>query len=55
MSEGMYKILVTDTIASSGLEILRAANDVDLDYRPGLKDQELLDAVAQSDIAQLQR
>ncbi|HEX6642085.1 MAG TPA: hydroxyacid dehydrogenase, partial [Thermoanaerobaculia bacterium] len=45
----MYKVLVTDTIAPSGLDILRAAEDVELDYRPGLKDQELLDAVAQSD------
>src|SRR5688500_11903206 len=45
----MHKVLVTDTIAPSGLEILRAADDVELDYRPGLKDQELLDAVAQSD------
>lgn len=44
-----YRVLVTDTIASSGLAILRAADDVELDYRPGLKDQELLDAVAQSD------
>lgn len=45
----MHKVLVTDTIAESGLDILRAADDVDLDYRPGLKGQELLDAVAQSD------
>ena len=45
----MFKVLVTDTLADSGLQILRAANDVDLDYRAGLKGQELLDAVAQSD------
>src|SRR5688572_10150991 len=45
----MHKVLVTDTIAESGLDILRAADDVELDYRPGLKGQELLDAVAQSD------
>jgi D-3-phosphoglycerate dehydrogenase len=45
----MYKALVTDTIAESGLDILRAASDVELDYRPGLKGQELLDAVAASD------
>src|SRR6188472_1171018 len=49
MTELMYKVLVTDSIADSGLDILRAAEDVDLDYRPGLKDQALLDAVAQSD------
>lgn len=45
----MYKVLVTDTIAPSGLDILRAAEDVELDYRPGLKDDALLEAVAQSD------
>jgi D-3-phosphoglycerate dehydrogenase / 2-oxoglutarate reductase len=45
----MHKVLVTDSIAESGLDILRAAEDVELDYRPGLKGQELLDAVAQSD------
>ena len=44
-----YRVLVTDSIADSGLEILRKAQDVDLDYRPGLKGKELLDAVAQSD------
>jgi D-3-phosphoglycerate dehydrogenase len=45
----MHRVLVTDTIADSGLEILRAASDVDLDYRPGLKGEELLREVAQSD------
>jgi D-3-phosphoglycerate dehydrogenase / 2-oxoglutarate reductase len=45
----MFKVLVTDTIAESGLDILRAASDVDLDYRAGLKGEELLAAVAQSD------
>jgi D-3-phosphoglycerate dehydrogenase / 2-oxoglutarate reductase len=45
----MYRALVTDTLAESGLDILRNASDVELDYRPGLKGQELLDAVAGSD------
>ena len=36
-----HRVLVTDTLADSGLEILRAASDVDLDYRPGLKGAEL--------------
>ncbi|HEY0159248.1 MAG TPA: phosphoglycerate dehydrogenase [Thermoanaerobaculia bacterium] len=45
----MHKVLVTDSIAESGLDILRAAEDVELDYRPGLKGSELLEAVAQSD------
>jgi D-3-phosphoglycerate dehydrogenase / 2-oxoglutarate reductase len=44
-----HRVLVTDPLAQSGLDILRAASDVDLDYRPGLKGDELLRAVAQSD------
>lgn len=44
-----YRVLVTDSLAESGLDLLRASEDVELDYRPGLKGQELLDAVAQSD------
>jgi len=44
-----YRVLVTDTLADSGLDILRAAKDVALDYRPGLKGEELLREVAQSD------
>src|SRR6266542_3630614 len=47
--EGSYRVLVTETIAESGLAILRAADDIDLDYRPGLKGDELLRAVAESD------
>src|SRR4051812_7793421 len=43
------KILVTDTLADSGLAILRAANDMELDYRPGLKGDALLQAVSESD------
>jgi len=45
----MQRVLVTDTLAESGLQILRAAPDVELDDRPGLKGKELLQAVAQSD------
>ena len=44
-----HRVLVTDTLADSGLAILRAAADVELVYRPGLKDDELLREVAQSD------
>src|SRR5438067_13866109 len=43
------KILVTDTMADSGLAILRAANDMEVDYRPGLKGDALLKAVSESD------
>src|SRR5438034_2294863 len=45
----MKRVLVTDTLAESGLAILRKADDVDLDYRPGLKGADLLNAVAESD------
>src|SRR5947207_1654858 len=44
-----FRVLTTDTLADSGLAILRDAHDVDLDYRPGLKGEELLRAVAESD------
>jgi D-3-phosphoglycerate dehydrogenase len=44
-----HRVLVTDTLADSGLDILRAAADVELDYRAGLKGDDLLRAVAQSD------
>jgi D-3-phosphoglycerate dehydrogenase len=42
----MFRVLVTDTLAESGLEVLRNAEDVDLEYRAGLKGKELLDEVA---------
>ncbi len=45
----MYRILITDSLAESGLAILNAATDAEVVYKPGLKGQELLDAVAQSD------
>src|SRR5213075_2471550 len=43
------RVLVTDTLADSGLAILRAATDVELDYRPGLKGADLMRAVTESD------
>src|SRR5581483_3792864 len=43
------RVLVTDTLADSGLAILRAASDIELDYRPALKGEDLLRAVTQSD------
>src|SRR5215212_7655108 len=45
----MHRVLVTDSLADSGLDILRAAKDVELDYRPGLKGPDLLKAVSESD------
>src|SRR6266568_2722812 len=44
-----HRVLVTETLAESGLAILRNATDIDLDYRPGLKGDDLLRAVAESD------
>lgn len=44
-----HRVLVTDSLADSGLDILRAASDVTLDYRPGLKGEELLREVAATD------
>src|SRR5437868_953231 len=44
-----HRLLVTDTLAESGLAILRKADDVELDYRPGLKGDDLLRAVRESD------
>lgn len=43
------KVLVTETIAEAGIDIFRNASDVDLDYRPGLKGDELLRAVADAE------
>lgn len=44
-----YRVLVTDTLAESGLEILKKAEDIELRYEPGLSGQPLLDAVAETD------
>jgi D-3-phosphoglycerate dehydrogenase len=43
------RVLITDALAESGLQILRAAPDLELDYRAGLKGKDLLKAVAESD------
>ena len=45
----MAKILVTDTLAPQGLEILERANDFEVDYRPGLSPGELTAAIADAD------
>ena len=41
-----YRILVTDTLADSGIELLRRDPEVELDYAPGVKGAELLAKVA---------
>jgi len=40
------KVLVTDSLAPQGLEILEQSRGVDVDYRPGLDADELLSAIA---------
>ena len=45
----MARVLVTDTVAESGLEILRRAADVEVDFRPGLKGEDLLEGVRNAD------
>src|SRR5687768_11976404 len=45
----MHKVLVTDTLAESGLQILKQDPAVELDYRPGLKGDELLSAIADAE------
>jgi len=49
VSQARYRILVTDTLADSGLELFRSQTDVDLDYRPGLAGAELHREVATAD------
>lgn len=49
MSQARYRILVTDTLADSGLDLLRSQPDVMLDYRPGLAGDELHREVATAD------
>src|SRR5438067_1342837 len=43
------RVLVTESIAEAGLAIFRNAAHIELDYRPGLKGDELLRAVAEAD------
>lgn len=44
-----YRVLVTDTLADSGLEILRRDPEIELDYRPGIEGAALLEAIASAD------
>jgi D-3-phosphoglycerate dehydrogenase len=45
----MHRVLVSDTLSEQGLAILRAAKDVQVDYRPGLDEDALADAVRGAD------
>ena len=44
-----YRVLVTDTIAESGLNLLRDTESIDLDYRPDINGAALLAAVSEAD------
>lgn len=44
-----HTVLVTDSIAQSGLDLLKASPGIELHYRPGLAGEELLSAVRESD------
>lgn len=44
-----HVVLVTDTLADSGVELLQSHDDIELRYEPGLKGSELLSAVAEAD------
>jgi len=43
------KVLVTDTLATQGLEILERAEGIEVDYRPGLSPEDLVAAIADAD------
>ncbi|MDX1583250.1 MAG: phosphoglycerate dehydrogenase, partial [Thermoanaerobaculia bacterium] len=44
-----FRILVTDNLGDAGLELLREDREVELDYQPGLKGSELLEAISTAD------
>ena len=41
------KVLVSDKLSESGLNVLKAASDIEVDYRPGLSEQELADIIGE--------
>jgi D-3-phosphoglycerate dehydrogenase len=43
------KVLVSDKLSDSGLNVLRAASTIQVDYRPGLSEEELADAIGEYD------
>jgi Phosphoglycerate dehydrogenase and related dehydrogenases len=45
----MYKVLVTDDISPKGLEILSNDEEIDLDYQPEIKFNELLEIIKDYD------
>ncbi|NPA12623.1 MAG: phosphoglycerate dehydrogenase [Aquificae bacterium] len=45
----MYKVLITDHISSKGLDILNADPDIEIDYQPEIRWEELLEIVKDYD------
>jgi len=43
------KVLVSDKFPTEGLKVLEQAEDIELDYQPGLSSEQLLQAVAEAD------
>ena len=43
------KVLVSDKLSDSGLNVLRSASGIEVDYRPGLSEQELAEAIGEYD------
>ncbi len=41
----MAKVLVSDTLSEDGLDALRKTDGIELDYRPGLSEEELAEAI----------
>ncbi|MCA9601762.1 MAG: phosphoglycerate dehydrogenase [Polyangiales bacterium] len=44
-----FKVLVSDKLSEDGLKVLRSAAEIEVDYRPGLNEQELADAIGEYD------
>jgi D-3-phosphoglycerate dehydrogenase len=45
----MFKILVSDSLSDEGLAVLRGRAGIEVDYRPGLGEAELAEAIASAD------
>ncbi len=45
----MHKVLVSDNLSKQGLEILQKAEGIEVDYKPGLSEAELADAIGAYD------
>ncbi len=45
----MFKVLVSDSMSAEGLEVLKGRSDLVLDYRPGLGEDDLAEAVKHAD------